>query len=146
MPLAFAIRRQWRQWRKAPLAGCVVIISDLDGNIILVRHSYGGQGWALPGGGMTFGEDPQLAARREILEELGMELGTMRLVARVEETLSHSPHTVHLFEAKSEDFPRADRREVLEARYFPRHSLPEPQTAHTRKWLDLWREDMKTSG
>ena len=40
--------------------------------ILLVRHSYGPQHWALPGGGLASGEDAEACARRELREELGL--------------------------------------------------------------------------
>lgn len=44
------------------------------GQVLLVRHTYGPREWELPGGGLRRGEDPFAGIRREILEELGVEL------------------------------------------------------------------------
>lgn len=139
MPLAHAVRRQWRRWRKVPLAGCSVIVGRMDGAILLVRHSYGPQHWALPGGGLAPGEEPESCARRELSEELGMAPVRFELVGRIEETISGSPHTAHVFHCLTDETPLIDAREVVEARFFPTHSLPEPLSALTRARLDLWR-------
>lgn len=139
LPLAHAVRRRWRRWRKAPLAGCSIIVCRTDGAILLVRHSYGPPNWALPGGGLCPGEDPEVCARRELREELGLAPDRLQLVGRIEEVLSGSPHTAYLFRCVTDETPRIDAREVIEARYFPTHSLPEPLSALTRTRLELWQ-------
>ncbi len=139
MPLAHRLRHRWRRWRKVPIAGVSVVISNLEGDVLLLRHSYGPQVWALPGGGMKPGEDPEDCARREVREELGLTLGKVESVAVLEEELSGSPHTAHIFTAISNERPRPDGREVVEARYFPTHSLPEPLGSVTARRVEAWK-------
>lgn len=52
-------------------SSCVIV--DGDQRWLLVRHTYR-PGWSLPGGGMSGGEDPAGTARREMREELGVEV------------------------------------------------------------------------
>lgn len=139
LPLAHILRHYWRRWRKTPIAGVSVIISNLGGDVLLLRHSYGPDVWALPGGGLKSGEDPLEAARREVNEELGIALARIEQFATLEEVLSGSPHTAHLFTATSDERPRPDRREVVEARFFPSHSLPEPLGRSTRARMTAWK-------
>ncbi|WP_435416914.1 NUDIX domain-containing protein [Parerythrobacter aurantius] len=143
LPLAHAIRHRWRRWRKTRLYGCGVIICNLEGEVLMLRHSYGPAVWSLPGGGIGRGEDPAAAALREVYEELRIELARVTLLGIVEDTISGSPHTTHLFHAVTDQYPQVDRREVVEARFFPRHSLPEPQGRTTRTRLDRWRSEMQ---
>jgi 8-oxo-dGTP pyrophosphatase MutT (NUDIX family) len=43
--------------------------------VLLVRHTYGDRRrWELPGGWVQRGEDPAVAARREVLEEIGIDV------------------------------------------------------------------------
>jgi len=116
-----------------------VVVTDLEGRLLLVRHSYGPPGWALPSGGMRRGEAPEAAAQREIAEELRCMLDDPRVFDTIEETLSGSPHTAYLVTGRTLDRPRPDEREVVEARFFPLHSLPEPQTALTRRRIAAWK-------
>jgi ADP-ribose pyrophosphatase YjhB (NUDIX family) len=139
LPLAHCLRHRWRRWRKAPIAGVSVIITNLGGDVLLLKHSYGPVVWSLPGGGLGRGEDPADAARREVSEELGVDLARIDFVSTLEEVLSGSPHTAHIFTAVCDRQPRPDRREVIEARFFPSHSLPEPLGETTRRRIAVWR-------
>jgi 8-oxo-dGTP pyrophosphatase MutT (NUDIX family) len=141
--LAHALRHRWRQWRKTPLAGVTMIARDPEGRLLLVRLSYADNGWSLPGGGAARGECMEQAAIRELREETGCTARNVRLVGRLEETLSGSPHTAHVFSCLTEDMPQPDGREVVEARFYPPHSLPHPMTARTQARLDLWRAQQR---
>lgn len=139
MPIAHKVRHRWRIFRGTPIAGVSVVVINLNGDVLLLRHSYGPKVWALPGGGLNPGEDPEECARREVMEELGLKLDSVRSLGAIEEELSGSPHTAHLFAATCNMRPKPDRREVDEARFFPSHSLPEPLGDTTRRRLDVWK-------
>jgi ADP-ribose pyrophosphatase YjhB (NUDIX family) len=49
-----------------------LVVSD-KGEILLVRHTYQ-PGWYMPGGGLRTGETPEGALRRELQEEVGLEV------------------------------------------------------------------------
>jgi 8-oxo-dGTP pyrophosphatase MutT (NUDIX family) len=139
LPLAHALRHRWRLWRKVPISGVSVIVTNLGGDVLLLKHSYGPAVWSLPGGGLGRGEDPLAAARREVREELGVDLARLEAVGTLEELLSGSPHTAHIFTGVCDRQPQPDRREVTEARFFPSHSLPEPLGETTRRRIAVWR-------
>ena len=139
LPLAHRVRHYWRRWRKTPIAGVSVVITNLTGDVLLLKHSYGPDVWSLPGGGLARGENPEAAARREVREELGVELARIEPIGTLEEVLSGSPHTAHVFAAVCDQRPRPDGREVKEARFFPSHSLPEPIGRTTRTRIAAWR-------
>lgn len=117
-----------------------MIARDTEDRLLLVRLSYAGAGWSFPGGGANRGETMEAAAIRELAEETGCSARMVRLVGTIEETLSGSPHTAHVFTCLTEDFPVPDGREVVEARFFPGHSLPHPLTERTQARLAFWRE------
>lgn len=138
--VAHALRHRWRKWRKVPLVGVTMIARDAEGRLLMVRLSYADAGWSLPGGGAARGETMEQAAVRELAEETGCAARAVRLIGTMEETVSGSPHTAHVFACLTDDVPRPDRREVVEARFYPPHSLPHPMTARTEARLELWRE------
>jgi 8-oxo-dGTP pyrophosphatase MutT (NUDIX family) len=55
-----------------------VILLDKAGRVLLARFEYyGRRWWAAPGGGLDEGETHEQAARREVREETGHELGLL---------------------------------------------------------------------
>lgn len=54
--------------------GAHAIISNLDGQILLLKRTYGNKGWSLPGGAVDPGETIHEALFRECKEELGVEV------------------------------------------------------------------------
>ena len=143
LKVAHALRHRWRRWRKAPLAGVTMIARDAEGRLLLVRLSYAEAAWSFPGGGPRRGEDMAAAAARELREETGCVAAKVSLLGCIEETISGSPHTAHIYTCLTEDLPRPDQREVVEARFFPSHSLPHPMTARTKARLAFWRDAQK---
>lgn len=67
--------QNWCVRRIAPLftVGTAVVLLDGAGQVLLVQQPYT-DGWGLPGGLVARGEEPAETARREIREELGLEI------------------------------------------------------------------------
>ncbi|WP_271438195.1 NUDIX domain-containing protein [Pontixanthobacter luteolus] len=136
-------RTAWWRLTKPALQGVAVIATDLQGQLLLLRLSYGSGGWNVPTGGVGKNEQPDVAARRELQEETGCDAHSLKLIGIQEDVLFGAENTVHVFAAKVSGMPRADMREVIDARFFPMHSLPEPLTKTTRRRLALWAEHSK---
>ncbi|MET8767534.1 NUDIX hydrolase [Streptomyces sp. NPDC004658] len=64
------------------LAGAAALFRDAEGRVLLVEPNYR-DGWALPGGTIESddGETPRQGARRETLEEIGLDRELGRLLA-----------------------------------------------------------------
>ncbi|HEX8706821.1 MAG TPA: NUDIX domain-containing protein [Pyrinomonadaceae bacterium] len=61
-------------------AGAVVL--DEAGRVLLLNHVFRpGSGWGLPGGFIEKGEQPEEAIRRELREEIGLELASVELLS-----------------------------------------------------------------
>src|SRR5688500_5913884 len=60
--------------------GAHVLATDDQGRILVVRTTYLGPEWMLPGGRVERGETPHAAAVRETREETGLQVGVVRLV------------------------------------------------------------------
>ncbi|MEU8181106.1 NUDIX domain-containing protein [Micromonospora sp. NPDC049047] len=95
-PLAFRLlyrirKAYWRIAKPTTHGVKALIIHPADSDrVLLVRHSYGDRSlWSLPGGGyQPTRETPEQAARRECIEELGLEVEPVALV--LEEHLTTS--------------------------------------------------------
>ena len=109
----------------------VVIFNDV-GELLLQRRA-DGSGWGLIGGFMELGETVEETARREVLEETGLTLGSLELFGVFSSAeLLTAPNgdelqLVHIAyltnEVRGTLQPDA---EGLELRYFPLDALPEP--------------------
>lgn len=139
LKIAYQLRHHWRKATGVSGEGVSVVARDLDGQILLVRHSYGPPGWYFPGGGIGRNETPEKAAHREMLEETGCPIEALKPVGVVEEEISGTSHKSHLFEGVVDAVPQPDGREVIEARFFPTHSLPEPLSPRTKERLAMWQ-------
>ena len=60
--------------------GAHVLVRDEQGRILVVRTTYLGPGWMLPGGRVERSETPHAAAVRETREETGIEVRVERLI------------------------------------------------------------------
>lgn len=59
--------------------GSGALFRDADGRVLLVKPSYKDV-WEIPGGAIEPGEAPRMCCRRELREELGLELAIGRLL------------------------------------------------------------------
>jgi 8-oxo-dGTP diphosphatase len=90
-----------------------------NGKVLKVRHSYR-RGWYLPGGAVRRGEDPRLAACRELHEEVGLQLqpGDLTLVR----DKRSRRRRYHLYECRLDERPQINTNswEIVEARFVSR--------------------------
>ena len=98
----------------------------------------------MPGGRLDEGEDPRDALRREVLEEIGVELATVsEQPVKVWSTTGNTPVVGLLFEAtfKSEDFDftTGEEIEVLDVAYLSKQDFEStPEHAHKKFILELY--------
>lgn len=137
--IADATRKRWWQWRKPELQSCSVLAFDVSGQLLLIKQSYGTRDWRLPSGGVGRGEQPEQAARRELLEETGCTARVMEFLDIDDYQLHGARNIVHVFATKVSDQPVPDGREVMEACFYPMHSLPHPLSTATMRRLAMWR-------
>ncbi len=74
-----------REYPEAPRVGIGIVLVRGDEVLLVRRGRPPGMGqWSLPGGGQELGETAEACARRELLEETGLEAGKLQLVAYVD--------------------------------------------------------------
>lgn len=109
------------------------------GKILLVRHGYGKGWWNFPGGGIKKGELPKQAIKREIKEELGINLSDIKRIGEFINTREHKIDTIYCFvaDADSEDIEK-NKIEIQEANWFLLTNLPKPFSSIAQKVLSFW--------
>src|SRR4051794_13325038 len=96
--VGFRVARCW-WWLRRPLYDGTVVAVWLDGRILVVRQSYR-RSPTWPGGGVSSGETPHEAVRRELAEEVGLSVRAEELVlaGEIETLLDFRRDHVRIFE------------------------------------------------
>ena len=129
-------RRLWRLVRPRTI-GVKILLFDAGNAVALIRNSYGRSDlFVLPGGGVRLFEKPQVAAAREIREELGLEANEILLRSVHHSSAEGKRDTIYLFTANARGEPCIDRTEVAEAHFFAIDELPEATSPATRRRID----------
>ena len=100
-----------------------VAIFDDEGRVLLLEHVFRpDNGWGLPGGFMSGGEQPEAGMRREIREEIGIELEAVELLfAR---SLGRLRQVEIYFRARAVGIPEPRSFEIKRAQWFALNALP----------------------
>lgn len=101
----------------------VILAHDPARGILFVRqyrHAVGRHLWELPAGGFNPGEQPRLAARRELREETGYFARKWKLIARFFPSPGFLDEEMYLFLAEelSEGDPQVEEDEHIEVAWF----------------------------
>ena len=102
----------------------------------------GGQGsWTMPGGKIDFGESFETVARREVMEETGLTLPTLRVFClNNNKTSSAQFVTVGLICEDSSGEPQVlEPDEITEWRWFDIDALPSPMYFPSAKMIENYK-------
>jgi 8-oxo-dGTP pyrophosphatase MutT (NUDIX family) len=113
-----------------------------EGEVLLVRHTYGRRDtWYIPGGAARRGELMMRAAARELEEELGVR--DLPLVDMTSMDMHLERIAVHIVcvhaELSDPTLVRADPVEIAQARWFAMDALPSPLGAEVGLLVDMLR-------
>lgn len=106
------------------------MIVDERGHVLLVRQTYDGNKWALPGGRIDPEETAWDAVARECREEIAVETSGLWLAGMY--YLPHRNAYYYVFRAEAiAGTPTPDGDEIAECAYFDPKRLPSPITSFT---------------
>jgi len=126
-----------------------------DGQLLLVRESMDG-GWTFPGGWADVGEEPHLAAEREVFEESGLRVKAVRLIGvydanRVEGSLTLFHAYKLLFLCEIVGGQPTTSSETSEVGFFALDALPGPLSnyrtnpRHLNDAIECYREPSRAT-
>ncbi len=120
------------------LVGVSAIVLNDAGEVLLVRSTEIGS-WMPVGGGVEPGEEPAVAAEREVFEESGLRVVVEHLVgvydgpAATYANGDRINYTTVVFRCRAlPGDPKPDGEETIEARFFAADALPPLRADHSR--------------
>jgi len=133
-PVLTPLFRTWWRFRRSMTLGVRTLVTDASGRVLLVRHSYS-PGWHFPGGGVEHGENAELAARRELMEEAGVEpTAPLKLIGFYANHQNFPNDHIALYRAESwRACSPAPDGEIVERGFFALDALPDGLRAGTRR-------------
>jgi 8-oxo-dGTP diphosphatase len=108
------------------------LIFDDRGRILLLEHVFRpDSGWGIPGGFLARGEQPEEGMRRELREEVGLELVDVELLFV---RSLHRPRQIEIyFRARPKGEPRPRSFEIKRAEWFALDDLPKELSKDQRR-------------
>jgi len=111
------------------MVSVVAVVTNQDGKVLILDHVLRpGSGWGLPGGFMEPFEQPEESIRREMREEVGLELQDVRLVI----VRSLGRHIEVIYRADAFGEARVMSREITQFGWFDPTQLPADLNAGQR--------------
>ena len=111
-----------------------VIFND-KGKVLLLKHRFrAGSGWGLPGGFMETGEQPIDALRRELREEIALEVDDVKVLAV--RSFKKPKQVEVLFRARANKQVKSQTIEVERAEWFAIDALPEGLPRDQRSYIE----------
>jgi NAD+ diphosphatase len=96
--LIFRLKKvYWFIFRPQTTGAKCVLVND--GQILMIKRKFGSSQWVFPGGAVRPGETGDVAIRREIQEDLGIELNSVHSLGSFTQRVHHRLETMHCFTA-----------------------------------------------
>jgi 8-oxo-dGTP pyrophosphatase MutT (NUDIX family) len=112
-----------------------------DGEVLLLMHTYGPREWELPGGGSRRREDLHDTLRRELREELGIEVDVATAIGTFGGPGRFSGIGVSYFRVELDDRDvLPDPIEIAQVAWFDPAAPPRPLGGHATRALSRHRE------
>jgi 8-oxo-dGTP diphosphatase len=107
--------------------------------LLLIRQTYGRSGWTLSGGGYKANESKEQAIKREVREELGLDI-LPEYIGEFTHNPEHKIDTVSCFVAEIEKVdPKIDHLEIKEAKWWNINNLPHDHSKSLQRVLAMYK-------
>src|SRR5882724_11717232 len=111
-----------------------IVVDDQD-RVLLLDHVFRpGLGWGIPGGFINPGEQPEDALRRELQEEVELEVTDVKLITVL--THSHVKQVIIPFSCKPAGEAKPNSFEIKEAQWFRYQDLPTELSRDQRAMIE----------
>jgi 8-oxo-dGTP diphosphatase len=110
------------------------IISDSEGRVLLLKHRFrAGSGWGIPGGFIEADEQPEQGLRRELQEEIGLELQSLELYKA--RSIKGARQLEIIFYGRTHGAVTPQSQEIKKAEWFALDALPEGLSSDQRQLI-----------
>lgn len=101
------------------------VLITTDSHVLLIKNAVGSRQWTLPGGGYHHNESAENCAKREVKEELGIELGDLQSVGIAHEASKGVIWNYDCFISRLQSMPAISISfELSDAQWFHVSELP----------------------
>jgi 8-oxo-dGTP diphosphatase len=115
---------------------CLILSGD---ELLLIRQTYGRSVWTLSGGGFKKNETKEEAVRREVKEEVGLNI-TPEYIGEFTHNPEHKIDTVSCFVARVEKVdPKIDHLEIKEAKWWNINNLPKDLSRSLQRVISMYK-------
>ena len=119
----------------------VKCLIENDGKFLFIRNSYGKHGWTFSGGGVHRKETPEEAVKREVREELGINIQEVKELGEYMNTKEYKRDIVYCFYSKvSNQEISIDKSEISEAQWLSLNDVPEFRSSAVDKILKMYKK------
>jgi len=118
--------------RKFTASAAAIVINDKSEVLLLDHVLRPFATWGLPGGFLSRGEQPEAALKREIREEVGVEITDISLY-RVR---NHDRHVEILYTARSNQTAQIKSREIVNCGWFSADDLPKRVSPGQKRMIE----------
>lgn len=117
--------------------GIKCLVENQNAQCLLIKTTYSGDYWTIPGGGCKRNEVFENAVIREVREEVGLTISKVRHIGSYTSNLEYKKDTVYLYTAETDQLQIIKNgREIADAKWFDRDSIPQNRSKSLKEILD----------
>ena len=116
--------------------GVKCLIQNQNSEYLLIKTTYSGDYWTIPGGGCYRKESLEDTAMREVKEEVGVHITELKQLGSYVSEAEYKKDTVYLYTAKTQQAEIIrNPREIAEAKWFSKDSIPQSRSRSLKEIL-----------